>query len=109
MRISAQNQSNAKTRCKHPKYSEISYFYCLLAPFPAQWAPRLAPSHPLTDHYLYQPLPPSGAADAFGLTLAKELSTPLNDPIVVDNRSGAGDAVRAEHHSIAPSMYVNLS
>jgi tripartite-type tricarboxylate transporter receptor subunit TctC len=63
--------------------------------------------------------------DAFGRPLAKQLSTQLNDSIVVDNRGGAGGTVGAAaaakmtadgytwllgavHHSIAPSMYVNL-
>ncbi len=55
------------------------------------------------------PFPPGGAVDAFGRPLAKGLSTPLNDPIVVDNCRGAGGTVGAVHHSIAPSMCVNLS
>ena len=52
------------------------------------------------------PLTPGGAVDAFGRHLAKQLSTRLNDTIVVDNLGGTVGAV---HHSIAPSMYVNLS
>jgi tripartite-type tricarboxylate transporter receptor subunit TctC len=72
------------------------------------------------------PFPPGGAVDAFGRPLAKQLSTQLNDSIVVDNRGGAGGTVGAAaaakmtpdgytwllgavHHSIAPSMYQNLS
>ncbi len=72
------------------------------------------------------PFPPGGAVDAFGRPLAKQLSSQLNDSIVVDNRGGAGGTLGAAiaakmapdgytwllgavHHSIAPSMYTNLS
>jgi len=55
------------------------------------------------------PCPFYGAAEALGHPLAKQLSTPLNDSIVVDNRSWEGGTVSAVHHSITPSMYVNLS
>jgi len=82
-----------------------------------------APNRPIT---FINPFPPGGAVDAFGRPLAKQLSTQLNDSIVVDNRGGAGGTVGAAaaakmapdgytwllgavHHSIAPSMYQNLS
>ena len=81
-----------------------------------------APGKPIT---FINPFPPGGAVDAFGRPLAKQLSTQLNDSIVVDNRGGAGGTVGAAaaakmapdgytwllgavHHSIAPSMYTNL-
>ena len=82
-----------------------------------------APNKPIT---FVNPFPPGGAVDAFGRPLAKQLSTQLNDSIVVDNRGGAGGTLGAAaaakmapdgytwllgavHHSIAPSMYTNLS
>jgi len=82
-----------------------------------------APNRPIT---FINPFPPGGAVDAFGRPLAKQLSVQLNDSIVVDNRGGAGGTVGAAaaakmapdgytwllgavHHSIAPSMYQNLS
>ena len=58
------------------------------------------------------PYPHDWAMDTFGRPLAKELSTPLNDSIVVDNHSGADGytwLIDAVHHSIVPSTYVNLS
>lgn len=58
------------------------------------------------------PFTPGGAVDAFGRPLAKQLSTQLNDSIVVDNRSGVDSypwLFGAVRHSIAPSIYVNLS
>jgi len=81
-----------------------------------------APNKPIT---FINPFPPGGAVDAFGRPLAKQLSTQLNDSIVVDNRGGAGGTLGAGvaakmapdgytwllgavHHSIAPSMYPNL-
>ena len=81
-----------------------------------------APNRPIT---FINPFPPGGAVDAFGRPLAKQLSTQLNDSIVVDNRGGAGGTLGAAvaakmvpdgytwllgavHHSIAPSMYANL-
>jgi tripartite-type tricarboxylate transporter receptor subunit TctC len=81
-----------------------------------------SPSKPIT---FINPFPPGGAVDAFGRPLAKQLSTQLNDSIVVDNRGGAGGTLGAAaaakmapdgytwllgavHHSIAPSMYANL-
>jgi tripartite-type tricarboxylate transporter receptor subunit TctC len=82
-----------------------------------------APNKPIT---FINPFPPGGAVDAFGRPLARQLSTQLNDSIVVDNRGGAGGTLGAAlaakmapdgytwllgavHHSIAPSMYPNLS
>ena len=82
-----------------------------------------SPNKPIT---FINPFPPGGAVDAFGRPLAKQLSTQLNDSIVVDNRGGAGGTLGAAvscimapdgytwllgavHHSIAPSMYTNLS
>jgi tripartite-type tricarboxylate transporter receptor subunit TctC len=85
-------------------------------------------SWPITNKPItfINPFPPGGAVDAFGRPLAKQLSTQLNDSIVVDNRGGAGGTLGAAiaakmapdgytwllgavHHSIAPSMYTNLS
>lgn len=50
--------------------------------------------------------PPSGAMDAFGRPLAKQLSAQMGTSIIVTNKGGAGDTVGAVHHSIAPSMYI---
>jgi tripartite-type tricarboxylate transporter receptor subunit TctC len=88
----------------------------------AQSNPWPSSTKPIT---FINPFPPGGAVDAFGRPLAKQLSSQLNDSILVDNRGGAGGTVGAAaaakmapdgytwllgavHHSIAPSMYINL-
>ena len=81
------------------------------------------PNKPIT---FINPFPPGGAVDAFGRPLARQLSTQMGTSIIVDNKGGAGGTVGAAvaakmapdgytwllgavHHSIAPSMYTNLS
>jgi tripartite-type tricarboxylate transporter receptor subunit TctC len=81
-----------------------------------------AASKPIT---FINPFPPGGAVDAFGRPLARQLGVQLSNPIVVENKGGAGGTVGAAiaakmtpdgytwflgavHHSIAPSMYPNL-
>lgn len=51
------------------------------------------PSRPLT---LIVPFPPGGAADTVGRYYAEQLSTSLGQPVVIDNRPGAGTALAAE-------------
>jgi tripartite-type tricarboxylate transporter receptor subunit TctC len=101
----------------------IALFGALSLSAGAQTSSWPAPNKPIT---FINPFPPGGAVDAFGRPLAKQLSNQLNDSIVVDNRGGAGGTVGAAaaakmapdgytwllgavHHSIAPSMYTNLS
>jgi len=90
-------------------------------------APVLAQSWPAASKPItfINPFPPGGAVDAFGRPLARQLGGQLSNPIVVENKGGAGGTVGAAiaakmtpdgytwflgavHHSIAPSMYPNL-
>ncbi|MFT3804722.1 MAG: tripartite tricarboxylate transporter substrate binding protein [Burkholderiaceae bacterium] len=80
------------------------------------------PAHPVR---LISPFPPGGGTDAFARPLAKVLSQQLGQPVVIDNRGGAGGTLGAElaaksppdgytflvgavHHAIAVSMYPKL-
>ncbi|CAD5109509.1 Bug family tripartite tricarboxylate transporter substrate binding protein [Zestomonas carbonaria] len=51
------------------------------------------PSKPLT---LIIPFPPGGGADTIGRYYAEQLSGTLGQPVVVDNKPGAGTAIAAE-------------
>lgn len=61
---------------------------------PAARAQDAYPSRPIT---LVVPFPPGGSADIIGRILGKQMSEMLGQPVVIDNRPGAGSAVAAVH------------
>lgn len=81
------------------------------------------PERPI--HYVI-PFPPGGSTDTTGRMLAEEMSKTLGQPVVVENRGGAGGNIGATHvagsaadgytllqgtigtHGINPTLYKNL-
>ncbi|CAN7219277.1 tripartite tricarboxylate transporter substrate binding protein [Variovorax paradoxus] len=80
---------------------------CLgLAPFAALAADTGFPSRPVT---LVIPFPPGGATDVNGRVIAQRLGKELGQPVVIENRGGAGTVIGASYVSkAAPDGYTLL-
>jgi tripartite-type tricarboxylate transporter receptor subunit TctC len=88
-------------------------------------AARAADTYPIRPIHLIVPYPPGGGTDIVGRLLGEKLGASLKQPIVVDNRGGAGGVLGTEvaakaapdgytlllapsSHVINPSIYAKL-
>lgn len=62
-----------------------------------------ADSYPAKPVQLVVPFPPGGAVDIVGRTISKKLGDRLGQPIVVENKAGAGTVVGAAYVANAPA------
>jgi tripartite-type tricarboxylate transporter receptor subunit TctC len=68
----------------------------LVAGLLAPWAPARAADYPTKPLRLIVPFPPGGGADVLARTIEPYLEKALGQPIVIDNKPGAGGNVGAE-------------
>ncbi|WP_198971924.1 Bug family tripartite tricarboxylate transporter substrate binding protein [Xylophilus sp. ASV27] len=71
-----------------------------LAAVAPAWADMAYPSRPIQ---LVIPFPPGGATDVIGRVVAKALADRLGQPVVADNRAGAGTIIGAGFVAKAPA------
>ena len=70
----------------------------LIAPAPAR-----AGAWPTRPVRLVVPFPPGGSPDGFGRRIAERLSAGLGQPVLVENRTGAGGMIGMDAVAKAPS------
>ena len=63
----------------------------------------LAEGYPTKPIQLIVPFPPGGAVDIVGRTISKKLGDRLGQPIVIENKAGAGTVVGAAFVANAPA------
>ena len=85
------------------------HFVQTLAASMLPWQAARANAYPSKPVQLVIPFPPGGATDVVGRLLAKKLGPRLGQPIVIENKSGAGTVVGATAvANAAPDGYTLL-
>jgi len=79
--------------------------------FAAAWQPAMAQSgYPVRPVKIIVPFPAGGTADVLARIVADKLSAKWNQPVVVENRAGAGGNIGAEAvYRADPDGYTLLS
>jgi tripartite-type tricarboxylate transporter receptor subunit TctC len=70
----------------------LAALVCALTPTPSAWAQTspASPAFPTKPIKLIVPFPAGGPADTIGRVFAEKLSATLGQPVVIENRGGAG-------------------
>ena len=69
----------------------------LFCVFAGQAIAQNSPAYPTKPIRLVIGFAPGGAADVVARTLGESLSRTLGQPVLVENRAGAGSSIAAEH------------
>ncbi|QSI31495.1 tripartite tricarboxylate transporter substrate binding protein [Variovorax sp. RKNM96] len=93
-----------------PALAGIALMSCLgLAPLAPRAAIAAEPGFPSRPVTLVIPFPPGGATDVNGRIIGQRLSKELGQPVVIENRAGAGTIIGASYVSkAAPDGYTLL-
>jgi tripartite-type tricarboxylate transporter receptor subunit TctC len=82
---------------------------CAVAAIAALSAPAFADTYPSRPVTLVIPFPPGGSTDVVGRLVGKALGDKLGQPVVIDNRAGAGTIIGAAYAAkAAPDGYTLL-
>lgn len=102
MPLSATRSNPARARRLHAMLFAGLASVAALAAFsaPAKAAETAFPTKPIT---LVIPFPPGGATDVLGRVIALRMGQALGQPIVIENRAGAGTIIGASYVSKAPA------